>query len=85
MYNYEKEKPHIFTEEGQRQFLKVRDNVKKMLKETGAFKMRYAWKNLVGDSWLMLACVDRLVELGEIREITESDVAAQDRVFISAY
>ena len=30
-----------------------------------------------------LACVDRLVELGEIKEITNGGVAGQHRVFIS--
>jgi hypothetical protein len=30
----------------------------------------------------MLACVDRLVELGEIREVTQPNtVAGQDRIF----
>jgi hypothetical protein len=37
-----------------------------------------------GDSWTMLACVDRLVELGEIREIVQADVPGQYRVFVEA-
>jgi hypothetical protein len=32
----------------------------------------------------MMACVDRLVELGEIREITPRHTAGQDRIFVSA-
>ena len=40
--------------------------------------------NCVGsDSWMMLACVDRLVELKEIREVTGNNVAGQHRVFMS--
>jgi hypothetical protein len=36
-----------------------------------------------GDTWDMLACMDRLVELGEIREVTmNGDVAGQHRVFV---
>jgi hypothetical protein len=37
-----------------------------------------------GDSWTMLACMDRLVELGEIREVPQSGVAGQDRIFVKA-
>ena len=32
-----------------------------------------------GDSWSMMACVDRMVELGELREITSNDVVGQHR------
>lgn len=41
-------------------------------------------RGVTGDSWEMMARVDRLVELGEIREITGSNVAGQDRVFVEA-
>lgn len=34
-----------------------------------------------GDSWFLMACVDRLVELGEIREITKH-APGQCRVFV---
>jgi len=33
MYNYLVEKPKIFTEQGQKEFLKVRDRAKKLLNE----------------------------------------------------
>jgi len=82
MYNYQVQKKEIFTDTGQRKFLKVRDRVNNMLDSSGAFKMSYAWKNITDDSFTMLAYVDRLVELGEIREITGNDVSGQDRVFV---
>ena len=82
MYNYNEEKHKIFTEEGQREFIKVRDRAKKLLDEGGAFKMFSALKDISGDAWQMMAYVDRLVELGEIREITENEVAGQNRVFV---
>lgn len=84
-YNYELEKPKIFTEQGQRDFLKVRDRVHKLLTDAGAFMMFSALKDVSGDAWLMMAYVDRMVELGEIREITPPTVAGQHRVFVSAY
>lgn len=79
-YSYKTEKPKIFTEEGQVKFLKVRDHINNLLAESGAFTMAKAWKPITGDCWEMMAYVDRLVELGEIKEITHS-CAGQDRIF----
>lgn len=83
MYNYQNEKTKIFTEEGQIVFLKIRDKTQHLLKQSGAIMMSNIINGISGDSWLHLACVDRLVELGEIKEITNGDVAGQHRVFIS--
>jgi hypothetical protein len=83
MYNYEEIKPRLFTDSGQRNLLKVRDMARHLLKEAGAFMMFSALKDIGGDSWEMMAYVDRLVELGEICEITEAGVAGQNRVFIN--
>ncbi len=83
MYNYETEKPKLFTEDGQVMFLKVRDQVKKLLAEAGAVRAQEAWKGVCGDSWHMLACLDRLVELREIRELFDHSVPAQYRVFVA--
>ena len=66
MYNYATERPKLFTEEGQVMLLKVRDNVQRLLKEAGAFTSEKAWQGVTGDGWQMLACLDRLEELGEI-------------------
>ncbi len=83
-YNYEAEKHKIFTDVGQREFLKVRDRAKHLLDEAGAFMILAALKDISGEAWTMMAYVDRLVELGEIREITSANVAGQNRVFIRA-
>jgi len=83
MYKYEDLKESIFTDEGQRRFLRVRDFVKKTLATAGAVRMQEAIRVAgCGDSWEMLACVDRMVELGEIREITQANARGQDRVFV---
>lgn len=85
MYHYETEKPAIFTEEGQRTFLEIRDRVKALLAASGAVRMDAAISGSTGSSWTMLACVDRLVELGELREIKqEGRYAGQDRIFVAA-
>lgn len=83
MYNYQNEKSKIFTEDGQVVFLNIRDKTQQLLKQSGAVMMSNILNGITGDSWLHLACVDRLVELGEIKEITNSGVAGQHRVFIS--
>ena len=68
-YDYQTEKVNLFTDEGQRMFLKVRDNAHRLLKEAGAFRQMEVTRGVTGSGWTMIACVDRLVELGEIVEL----------------
>lgn len=88
MYDYQKERAQIFTEQGSVTFTQVRDTVQALLKTAGAFTMGAATRGASGDSWLALACVDRLVELGEVVEVGADDSPAvrrkwgQDRVFV---
>ncbi len=84
-YDYAEEREKIFTDDGQRDFLKVRDRANALLAEAGAFKIFAPMRNqrLGGDTWYQMALVDRLVELGEIREVTPGTVPGQDRVFVS--
>lgn len=63
-YEYEVERPKLFTEEGQVKFLEVRDKVHALLKQAGAFRMDAI--SMTGNSFITLACFDRLVELKEI-------------------
>ena len=83
MYNYQTEKSKIFTEDGQETFLKIRDKVQQLIKQSGAVMMQNAISGVTGNSWVHLACVDRLVELKEIREITKENVAGEYRVFVA--
>ena len=83
-YLYEAMRSHVFTEGGQIMFLKIRDKTSSLLEEAGAAMMENMISGNTGDSWLMLACVDRMVELGGIREVTGPDVAGQHRVFVRA-
>ena len=84
MYKYEEQKQKLFTEEGQIMFLKIRDNIYKLLSTAGAVSMGCAIRRVSGDSWDMLACVDRLIELGEILEIKQKGVAGQYRIFVNS-
>ncbi len=83
-YNYATQKPNIFTEDGQTMFLKIRDTTKALIAKAGVARSDKMMAGCSGDSWNMLACVDRLVELGEIHEIPNTmSGAGQHRVFIS--
>ncbi len=81
MYNYKEQRNKIFTDEGQKDFLKLRDKVNKLLDISGAFMI----ENVLGvnvNTDMTLTCIDRMVELGEIIEIKRDGVFAQHRVFI---
>lgn len=80
-YDYQTERAYVFTESGQRQFLSIRDRVGRLLKEAGAVNLECAIKGETGSSWEMIACVDRMIELGELRELPTNGWG-QHRVFI---
>jgi hypothetical protein len=71
-YDYQAERPYIFTDEGQRQFLAVRDRANELATSAGAFAVHKALEAGSGDSWKTLACMDRLIELGEFRYVDKS-------------
>lgn len=85
MYSYQTERPGLFTEEGSVMFTAIRDKVHALLNQAGAVRCDKAISAArSGSSWMMLACMDRLVELGEVKEITGPDTCGQYRVFVSA-
>lgn len=80
MYNYAEQRKELFTEDGMRIVLEVRDKAMRAIRDSGAVQMG---KLFVGGlSWNSLAAVDYLIERKEIREVTGPDVAGQDRVFV---
>lgn len=83
-YDYQTQRAALFTEEGQVLFMKIRDKTRRLLATAGAARMQEMVSGNSGDSWTFLACVDRMVELDEIREVTPPDkVAGQHRVFVA--
>lgn len=86
MYQYKEQRAYIFTEKGQIEFLRIRDHVQDLLTRAGAVRMDCATHppgRGSSDSWDAIACVDRLVELKELREITPKDTIGQHRIFVS--
>lgn len=82
MYDYQKEKPKLFTESGFKTLMEVRDTALKLLGTSGAFTCE---KVISGDSWLCLAALDYLVETGKLRRLTpKGSVMGQREVFVKA-
>lgn len=75
--------PRLFTEEEQVKLLAVRDKAFELLDLAGAVSMSKLILH-TGDVWDAMARVDRLVEIGDLREITGPDVSSQHRVFVKA-
>lgn len=84
-YDYRRERPGLFTEEGQVMFLAVRDRAQELLKVAGAAQLGHMTSRIPGEGYQLIACVDRLVELGELFEISIPRVAGQHRVFVSGH
>lgn len=81
-YSYAEQRPHVFTEDGQVMFLRIRDQAKKLLVKSGAVTSGKLMCT-TGDSWDMFACIDRLVELKELIEVPNPvSRAGQDRIFV---
>ena len=85
MYEYKDHKNWPCSAEGQKQFLDIRDRVHQAIKDSGCISMGKAISGESGDSFRIQACVDRLVELGEIKEAKNPiSSAGQHRIFIPA-
>lgn len=68
-YVYAQERPKVFTEDGQIMFLAIRDRARKLIEEAGCARLDKIIHGITGDVWTMIACVDRLVEIGELKEV----------------
>ena len=47
----------------------------------GAFQASRAWRGLNNDSWFNIACLERMVELGEIIELSPLGIFAQNKIY----
>ena len=82
-YSYATEKPKLLTDEGQRLVIDTHDTVLGLLKRAGAVRMGAVMPST--EPWRALAVIDRLVEIGDLVEITQSvSPAQQDRIFVKA-
>jgi hypothetical protein len=79
-YNYAEERPHLFTEEGQVRFVRIRDKALAAIRTHGAFRLQ----EMQIVSWEDIACIDRMVELRELVEF-KRDSWGQYRVFTTPH
>lgn len=85
MYSYQEVRPRLFEEKNSTEFIKFRDNAMRLLNEAGAVCGFNCFKNVyVGDTDIMLAMCDRLVELGDVKEVTGDNICGQNRVYVKA-
>ena len=77
--NYQTQRDKVFTPEGVNALLKINMDSWNYLARSGAFK---ASQVMSGDAWLVLNCLDVLVENKMLREVTPLGTAGQDRVFV---
>jgi len=76
MYVYSELRHRVFTEDGQVMFLNVRDRAQELLSKHGQATLEQLMDVPgSGSNWDRMACVDRLVELGELRLIARGAAA----------
>lgn len=74
----------LASEAGQKMLFKGDDLARALSKTSGVFMAEAFFQRLTGagDNWNQLAVLDRLVELGRIREVKQAGpVATQDRIY----
>ena len=68
----------------QRMMLGIRNRARDLTRVVGAATCERITAGETSDSWDMIACVDRFVELGELFEIPNTrSQAGQHRIFVS--
>ena len=82
-YDYKTQRAYVFTEEGQLKLLSMRDLARKHIELSGAVCYEALTAAVTGSSWDALACVDRLVEIGDLRRLANGG-ATQEDVFVSS-
>lgn len=84
VYSYENERPYVFTDEGQRQLIQMRDWVLLKLSTAGAFTAGKALGVVsTPDTYKAWALLDRLVELGVVVEVPGQTGLSQYLVYTS--
>ena len=68
-YKYEEMREELFTEEGVEVLMRIRDHSGKLLFSAGAYTFEKVTRTVTGDTWLMMAALDYMVERKEIRMV----------------
>lgn len=86
-YNYENHRAFTATDEGFEMIFRIRDFAERAFDLAGAVRAKELMNAAggKGDSWDMMACIDRLVEAGYMFDFAKYDGASipwQHRVFV---
>jgi hypothetical protein len=80
-YDYKTERSKLFSEDGVSALMKVRENANKCIRASGAVMSSHLMQG-ASDTWTALAAMDYLVEIGDLKEVTNKSVMGQHRVFV---
>ncbi len=78
-YSYIVERPWTLTDDGQKKLFEVFAKARRLCADAGAVRCDKILGT--GNTWQSLAAIDRLIELGELREVPTTG-AAQYRIFV---
>lgn len=82
-YSYQTERPWLFTAPGQRLITFVRLKTKSLIRMHGLAFAEDVWDEESWDRRLVMTCLDRMVELGEIEDSSDRDSMDCYRTFIA--
>jgi hypothetical protein len=82
MYNYATERPWTFTDSGVLALFKAYKTAVRLIDVAGVANGMKITEECACDTYKMLALLDRLVELGQLREVTGPTIRGQDRIFV---
>ncbi len=83
-YDYKKLRTEIFTEQGVNLLLHIKSKANRSIRESGATTIGNLISNIsiCDDVHHAIACVEYLIERGDLKEITDPDIRCQDRVVV---
>lgn len=68
-YKYEDIRPELFNEEGVELLMQMRDQSNRLLFNAGAYTFEKVTRVIKGDTWLMMAALDYMIERKEIKRV----------------
>lgn len=83
-YDYHTEKAKLFTRDGRVMFERIREKVEWLIKVSGAARMSEIIEGERGTDNELMACVDRLTQVGVLKEVTDEQTLNYHRVFVPA-
>lgn len=77
---YQAERGRLWTESGAGYILEIQQSARHFIETSGAV---LSSRLITGDSFMSLNAMDYLEEQGYLRQVTGSEVAGQDRVYVA--